>query len=431
MSASSVSLTRHIREALTRAGVGPEHRLGIGCSGGPDSAALAHATMALRARGQVGELLLIHVDHGLRPDSAADAAVVAELAAAGDGSAVSVPVVVDRESASLERAAREARYQAFEAVAQERSLDVILLAHTASDQAETVLMRVLRGTGVFGLAGIPERRDRYLRPLLQVTRADIEAYVAEHQLVTVRDPSNRDERFFRNRVRRRWLPALQEENPQLAQALCRVAESAAQQREVQEFAADALLTRARRPTSPGGAGLHTPELAKAPPAVTRHALALAYQRARGQPLSARHQRALQDLVCADTSGTRELDLPGGRALRTYDLLSFDGGRSGTTSGTAMPGVLVEGPDGPYHVRTWQPGDRMRPERLRGRSRKLSDLFIDGRVPRELRTRALVVVRPADGAIVWAQHIGLAHGAQVRVILTDPGTGASNTPVPDR
>jgi tRNA(Ile)-lysidine synthase len=440
-------LHTRVLSMLVEHGVEPGHRLGVGCSGGADSAALAHVSASLGRAGALGPVVLAHIDHGLRPDSAADARAVAALARTlGAGVAIRA-VVVDRRGASLERAAREARYQAFEDLAREHQLRWILLAHTASDQAETVLMRVLRGTGVAGLAAIPPQRDRYLRPLLGTTRQEIEAYVTEHGVAWVRDPMNEDPAFLRSRIRHRWLPALRAENPALDQALVRLARSAAAQREVLDFAATTLLAQARasqpgtapdaaaapvaaRPATSGSAPqrLDIASLGSAPEAVVRRALALAVEQAGGGPLGAKHLRALHDLVQRPTSGTLGLDLPGVRAVREYQTLLLDATRAGSAPGPAAEaaaGVVVRGSRPPYVVRRWRPGDRMRPARLKGRSRKLSDLFTDAKVPLSARQRAIIVARQSDGVIEWAEHIGPAHDAEISVALTSPDPVASN------
>lgn len=438
MSSVSANLRAHVRRVLERAGVSSAHALGVACSGGPDSAVLAHVVIGLARQGLVGQVALVHVDHGLRPGSAEDARVVRALADTGDsGAGARVEVIcervhVDRTRASLERAAREARYQVLDRVVRERGLARMLLAHTASDQAETVLMRMLRGTGVVGLAGIPAARGPYLRPLLSVTRADIEAYVAETGIAVVRDPTNRDHGFFRNRVRHQWLPALAAENPNLERALCRIAESAGEERAVLDYAARALLERARakraeEEESPDAHAFVTTALVDAPAAVTRRALALAAEAAGGEPLAAGHVRALFALVSRPTHGTLRLDLPRLSAVREYDTLRLSRAADARMEpARPRPQVHVDGPDGPYDVRAWQPGDRMRPARLAGRSRKLSDLYIDAKVPRAERAAARVVVRRSDGEVQWAEYVGPAWGSRVLVRLTEPVAGAMHS-----
>jgi tRNA(Ile)-lysidine synthase len=196
-----------VDRALDELGVDRGEPVVVACSGGPDSAALAHAAMALARAGRLGPVTLCYVDHQLRPDSAADGGVVSALARAGGADAAIVTVEVPRTGGSLEAAARTVRYQALEREAAGRT---ILVGHTARDQIETVLMRMLRGTGVAGLAGIPARRGRIVRPLLRLGRDEVEAYCARHQIAAADDPSNRDLRHFRNRIppapRRRGRP---------------------------------------------------------------------------------------------------------------------------------------------------------------------------------------------------------------------------------
>ncbi len=412
------SIRKRVAEALAALGVGEDARVGVGCSGGPDSAVLADATLALRSRGALGPVTLLYVDHGLRAGTASEAALVERLARGAGFACLSV--TVDR-GASLEDAARRARYAAFEQAARDYRLDVVLLAHTASDQAETVLMRILRGSGVAGLAAIPSRRGRYCRPLLTTTRTEIDSYVAAAQLEVVQDSMNGDSRFFRVRVRKRWLPELANENPALESALCRLASAAREQVEVLAWAVEAALASARR-----DGALELAALAQVPPAVANAALARAAEDAGLGPLTARHRQALATLGRVPAAGSAAVSLPRGTAVREYDRLRFVlGGGAPNVSSAAAPLVNVHGDDGPYLVRKWQSGDRMRPARLVGRSRKLSDLFIDAKIPRGARASAVVVTRVADGEIAWAEHIGPAFGSGIRVTLTHSAATAIN------
>ncbi len=333
-----------------------------------------------------------------------------------------VAVTVDRDRPSLEEAARDARYEALERAADEHRAPTVLLGHTASDQAETVVMRVLRGAGVVGIAAMPLRRGRYVRPLLTVSRAEIEAHARQRGLSPVHDSTNQDPRFLRNRVRNQLLPILRRENPKIEDALCRLAAAATEQREILDFAADRLGSSAQAGAT--GRKCNGPAtdvcvaiapFMAAPPAVAKRALALLAERAGGEPLEARHQEALLDMLGWEQRGTVTLDLPGMRAVREYDRLRLVSASAPARS--APPAISVRGDQGPYEIRPWRPGDRMRPARLKGRSRKLSDLFTDARVPREQRENALVVVRSRDGVIIWAQHIGLAHEVPENVTLT--------------
>ena len=401
---------REVDRALDALGVDRAAPVLVACSGGPDSAALAHAAMALASAGRLGPVTLCHVDHRLRPDSARDGELVAALAASGGAGSVTVAVDVPRDRGSLEAAAREVRYRALFAVAAERRARAILVAHTARDQVETVLMRLLRGTGVAGLAGIPARRDLIARPLLAMTREAVEDYVRTHAIPIADDPSNRDVRHARNQVRLEVLPALRRMNPSVDAALLRLAAAAGEARAALDYAAALLAERARQP----GGGWRADILAGAPSAVLAQFFAAEVAAAGGGPLTARHQDAIARLLAG--SGTGRVDLPGLTAWREYDLLRLE---PPGTAEPASPSLEVTGPDGPYEVRPWRPGDRMRPVRLRGRSRKLSDLYIDARVPRRLRDRARVVTRASDGQIEWAEHLGSAFGSRIAVVTLTP------------
>ncbi|NLQ18196.1 tRNA lysidine(34) synthetase TilS [Marinomonas sp. M1K-6] len=195
-----------INSVFTRA-----NRVWIGFSGGVDSHVLLHALVNQISTAQKQKLTVLHVHHGLSAnadDWLRHCESIAENLAV---SFVAERVQLDAQ-ASLENAARNARYQAFQTVMADQ--DVILLAHHAGDQVETVLFRLLRGTGGKGLIGIPQERQlgdghaRLIRPLLMASKADIEVYAKQHQLVWIEDESNHDERFSRNFLRHRVVPVL-------------------------------------------------------------------------------------------------------------------------------------------------------------------------------------------------------------------------------
>jgi tRNA(Ile)-lysidine synthase len=364
---------------------------GLACSGGADSIALADAAIAECGTSNV---LLIHVDHGLREGSAAVAAAVSAWARSRGVATVVRNVVVEKR-ASIEAAARDARYAALEAAAREVGCSWTFLGHTARDQAETVLMRIVRGTGPAGLAGIPTMRGRFIRPLLEMPRAAIEAYVAALGLPTWEDPMNDDANVTRVRFRQRYLPALRTENPALDDALVRLATSAREWMNAIEDMAD----------PHGQFPIDCRAMIHLPVAVRKYAYTLALEAA-GLGYDATHIDAIEALVVRRNDGERSIDVPGGRIVRSYDTLDV-ATVDPTSDAIDAPDDLVA-PAG-YDLRVWEPGDRMKPARLKGRSRKLSDLFIDAKVPRASRQRARVVIRPKDGVIVWAEHIGLAHG----------------------
>ncbi len=381
-----------VNAAIGRVGPG---RYGVACSGGGDSMTLAHATIAAVGAAQV---VVISIDHRLRPGSGAVADGVVAWAVEQGAAAVVRGVDVEPR-ASVEAAARDARYAALEAIADELGLAVVFLGHTARDQAETVLMRVVRGTGPAGLAGIPTRRGRFVRPLLALPRAAIDDYVTAHALPIAADPMNEDLRLARVRMRAEILPALRRENPQLDAALVRLAASTTEWLEVIDGAA------ARWSAFP----IDCATLAPQPAAIRKRAVAKALD-ALGFEYDAAHLEDVDELVRRPAAGEVSIDLPGVRLVRSYNALTVDPlAASGVSRGDDL-----RAPAG-HVVRAWQAGDRMRPARLRGQSKKLSDLFIDAKIPRAERASARVCVRERDGEIVWAEHLGLADGERPEVV----------------
>lgn len=197
----------------------------IAFSGGLDSTVLLHLLVALAKTQSLPALSAIHIHHGLQ--AAADA-WPEHCQAVCDGLGVPLQVVhvQVQPGASLERAAREARYGAF--IEATRNNEVLLTAQHRDDQAETLLFRLLRGAGVRGLAGMPRQRSlaqgHLSRPLLDVARADLEAYARQHHLRWIEDPSNQDHQFSRNYLRHQVFPALFSRWPQAMATMARSAE---------------------------------------------------------------------------------------------------------------------------------------------------------------------------------------------------------------
>jgi len=224
-----------VSRALMRLGV-REQRVLVAVSGGVDSVTLLHALHEL-AQAERLKLLIGHVNHGLRGEAAeADQGFVERLGAEL-GWPVEVARVAPREARrggpsrdrpTLQEASRSLRYAALRELAERHDADRIATAHQADDQAETVLLRLLRGSGPDGLGGIRERsRDgRVVRPLLAVSRAQIERFARERCLSWREDASNRSLAYARNRLRQRWLPGLAREfNPRLLRAIANLAEA--------------------------------------------------------------------------------------------------------------------------------------------------------------------------------------------------------------
>jgi tRNA(Ile)-lysidine synthase len=233
----------------------------VACSGGPDSLAL----LAIACRAGL-EPVAVYVDHGLRPDSAHDGDVVEAAAASLGVSARRVAVAV-APGGNVEARARRARYDALEGERVAIGATAVLVAHTADDQAETVLLNLVRGSGTSGLAGMPARRGFVVRPLLGMRRADVHAYCAACGLVPVDDPMNADPAFRRNWVRHEVLPSLSDgAQRDLVPVLTRQAAVLRAEADLLDELGDALLAEA------GGSVPAARVLAGAHPAVARRAV---------------------------------------------------------------------------------------------------------------------------------------------------------------
>ncbi|SDO93741.1 tRNA(Ile)-lysidine synthase [Paenibacillus sp. yr247] len=202
----------------------------VAVSGGPDSVALLHVLFALAER-YSWKLVVAHVNHQFRgAESDAEASFVAELAA-GMGlsceiGVIDVPAYIEETSLNGQAAAREKRYEFLHQIAAKYSAQRIAFAHHADDQAETVMMRILRGTGPSGLVGMPERRREkkveLIRPFLRIYKADIVNYCAQHEITYCKDSSNELRKYFRNQIRLDVMPMLKQYNDQLPESLNRL-----------------------------------------------------------------------------------------------------------------------------------------------------------------------------------------------------------------
>jgi tRNA(Ile)-lysidine synthase len=410
----------------------------VAVSGGADSSALLYLLTRLAREWQL-RLHVLHVDHRLRPDSARDADAVITLATRLGLPAEVVAVDVARGS-SLEDAARRARYAALDAAAERLGAHRIGLGHTADDQAETVLMRVLSGSGLRGLAAIPPVRGRIIRPLLALRRPTLTRVLRDAGLDWVEDPTNRDLRFLRNRIRHQLLPQLAEADPEVVSVLNRVAARAREAHEALDALAASELDRLAVEDSEG-LTLARARLQLLPRPVAAEVLRQAAARtgARG-PLRGSAHRGLARVLATppprpfrlgrvriEVSGrfirvarrparrlpTRRLTVPASLRLpeaeveiesrlvaaegyavpRDPRVVAFDADR--------LPAALL--------VRGRRAGDRFVPFGGPG-ERRLKTFLIDAKVPRWERDRLPLV--EANGEIVWVA--GLRRGAQAPV-----------------
>lgn len=408
-----LALRREVALALTRPlAQAARGRWLVACSGGPDSTALLDAFESLAATHDL-RLHVASVDHGLRAASAEEAASVVSGGLRRGIAATLLRVHLPKRSMA---AARRARYDALTAEARRVGAGGIAVAHTATDQAETLLDRLVRGAGVRGLAGMA--RERYVdaagdlvlaRPLLWVTRLQVEQYVHARNLHVVRDPTNEDLHYRRSRMRHEVLPLLRRERPDVDRALAETCDRL----RAEADALDALANDAYEHLCGADGSLDAAALAALPAALFARVIG----RGAGVPLAAVHIDALSRL-CADRRGTRALDLPGTRkAERRYERLRFgwqaEKSPPNVTQEVAVGGAglyLLEGMPievtgglfealgaSPLTLRHVRPGDRMR-------RRKLQDVLVDAKVPRPERARTPVLARGSD--VMWVQGLRL-------------------------
>jgi tRNA(Ile)-lysidine synthase len=425
-------LPRRVRTHLDRAGLLPPGTpLVVAVSGGIDSVVLLHL-LAFPLRDCVGSLAAAHLDHGMRPDSRDDASWVAGLCRAWD-----LPLAHRRADPPPrgEASARRARYDFLEGVSPDGSL--IATAHHADDQAETVLFRLIRGTGMRGLQGIRPHRGRIVRPLLPFPRVDLEAYARAVGLTAREDPTNREPRFARNRLRLAVLPELERIQPGATRAMAALAHQARQEERAWRATLERLREEVVLEADASGVTLARSALRSYHPALQARVLRDWLRRYGSTPGRAGTQAALEFISSGPSGGS--LDLAGGvRLHRDFDRVRLeaprppppmeaplviegaDPGRGRATVGGREldvvwgevprgPGyrrVTLPAPAFPLRVRGWQAGDRIR---LGYGSKKLKKLFTERRLDRRTRVRTPVVV-DRDDRVLWV--VGLARAVGV-------------------
>src|ERR1700682_5874424 len=397
----------------------------VACSGGADSVALAASAAQVGVRCAVG-----HVDHGLREGSARDAERVRELARQL-GAPFFLRTLSDLSvrGEGLEAAARKARYAALTELARAADAPIVATAHTRRDQAETLLLRLLRGAGPGALAGVRRRRllapgINLLRPLLDLPRSATEAYCTARGLGWVDDPHNADLVRARARVRALW-PALLALNPRVEDALAGAADTFAEEDDLLNTLAAA-----------------TPHLH---PALQRRALLL---EAAGQGIRP-ERKHVETLLRLLERGEGAVDLPGGRAVVKFERRRASQESSGEVAIPA-PGRYVWGPRAlevtgapgggvdvdvmqapfPWTLRGQRPGDRYR--QAGGRTKKVADLWIDAHIPREDRGQ-LALLADARGRVFWVERLrpGCACGAGAVSFRLLPEMKPPDGPLPSR
>jgi tRNA(Ile)-lysidine synthase len=437
----------------------------IGVSGGPDSVALVHILLAL-APAYALRIALGHLNHCLRQnESERDEAFVTALA-----NRIELPIHVERENVrcyqkqhrlSLEEAAREVRYRFYYALAARYGYDKIALGHHSDDNAELILMCLLRGSGPAGLCGIPPvRDDKIVRPLIKLRRSQIMDYVAAKKLDFIEDSSNLDSQFLRNKIRQQLIPQLKAEyNPQLIVALNRLAEIMDPEQQMIESLIRPMFEKALIFEKQGRLGLGIAGLNQQPLAVRRRLIRRAILRVKGnlRRIALVHIEAVLKLA-QKGSPANTLDLPDGiRIRRLEDMLLVSreaprprrrvrapvpSAKPAYEYRLAAPGVIriketavqisfSEIPRDPEFdrcqtaprivffdmdrirfplvIRSFCPGDRFSPLGMCGRQ-KLKKFFIDHKVARAERKRCPIVL--SRNKIIWVAGYRLDNSVKI-------------------
>src|SRR6516165_2210826 len=228
----SISLLERVAAFMAAVGVAREPGV-VAVSGGPDSVALLRLLLVLHKSGSIGTLTVAHLNHQLR-DAASDVdedfvrCLATNLGLPFRGQRINVAELARARGENLEGTARQVRYDWLTEIARREGARWVATGHTADDQAETVLHRLVRGTGLQGLSGIPPSRElapgiELIRPLLNTTRAEVLSYLKDIRQSFCTDASNTDLSFTRNRIRQELLPALARDfNPEIVSVLCRL-----------------------------------------------------------------------------------------------------------------------------------------------------------------------------------------------------------------
>jgi tRNA(Ile)-lysidine synthase len=443
-----------------------EHLL-VAVSGGPDSVALLTALASLAVPLRL-RLSALHVNYGLRgEESEEDARFVAGLC-----DELNVPLICERvdlsqlskrsKGLSLQVRAREARYAAFRRAAAAVGAGRIVLGHTADDQAETVLMWMLRGTGASGLAGIRPMRDgMYVRPLLDVSRADVLSYLHAKGRAFRTDSSNLKPVYLRNRIRHEVMPLLKRFNPSLLETLTREAEILRDEDTCLDRWASEWMERQVHRAEDRSLAVPRAALLELPVALQRRVIRRALQQATGsvQGPAFGSVDAVLSKVVRGRSGS-SLVLRDARAVREYEHVRFLPGRqrderspashAGVPAG--IPSTVVWPPTGQVirlrfagaeegsvpagrriatfdadrfthrlEVRSWRAGDVFQPRGMAGRRKKLQDYFSDIKLPREQRAGVPLLVAPEG--ILWiagyrADHRFRVTPATTRIVVAE-------------
>ncbi|BAU26180.1 tRNA(Ile)-lysidine synthase [Aneurinibacillus soli] len=417
----------------------------IAVSGGPDSVALLHLFAGLQEQHNF-HLTAAHLNHCFRgKESEADSryvqSVCAKLSVPCVAEAIDVPRVMAETGAGTQEAARQVRYHFLHRVAKETGSRIIATAHHADDQMETVLMRLVRGTGIEGLAGIPVQREEeglsIIRPMLTVTREEIEAYCAAHDLQPRHDQSNDSDKYLRNRIRRHWMPLMKQENPHLADAITQLTALARDENDLMDQITRDTLAEIIHTKNPNTIVIVQNGFVLHHVALQRRMIKLILSYLLKSDIGNIRYFHIENIrqIIADTYPSGRLDLPGGiQVRREYQRVVFSSiyndvsippyiytlevpgvvyipeidrtfrsrfGKRTDVENAALAGTFaVFDPakiKGKLYVRQRRAGDRMTVLGMTG-TKKVKDIFIDAKIPQP--DRESIPLLTDESQILW-------------------------------
>jgi tRNA(Ile)-lysidine synthase len=423
----------------------------VAVSGGPDSLALLHLLWEIRE--ELGISLVVgHLNHGLRPEAEKEKSFVRKAAARLEipfhSKRADVRAWQRARNLSLQEAAREVRYAFLLAAARKHRATKVALGHTADDQAESMIMRFLRGAGTRGLAGIPPKRDEvFIRPLLTIWKEELVAYLQERRIEFLSDPSNRSLHYMRNRVRHELLPILERYNPRIRQALVQTAELF---RGEEDFWQDLLKEKIPlflEKVEESRVIYHVPALRTCPQALRLRLYRKGIEKVAGnlRRMGFPHFLAI-DRLLENPGPNKRIRLPQKICVaKSYHALIISSVPAAPPSfaysvvgpgkleipeiGRTMSFAVIaakrrgpcpEGPnsallefdtiDFPLTIRSFQPGDRFQPLGMEGQ-KKIKDLFIACKIPLEERKRIPLLF--AKNRPLWIAGVRIDHRARLR------------------
>jgi tRNA(Ile)-lysidine synthase len=429
----------------------------IACSGGMDSVCLTEILRIL-SHFFSWQVTVGHVNHQIRGEEAQEDALWVNAFCRRRGlpfilAKIDVPAFVAENGGSLEEAARILRYSALEDMAKEHDLSAIAVAHNQEDNAETILMNILRGSSLEGASGIKNRRGSIVRPLLPASRKEIDAFCRQNNIDYRTDSSNSDKKHLRNRVRLELLPILTEYNPEVIPALCRFGGMLARDADFLTRLAGEYYRKEAVFLQDAAVSLAADKLKSMDPALVSRVLLMAIKECLQEKpdsyINYKHIAKVQELLREGRTGA-VLELPGGlKVKKDYAALLFSaakppakeaalsgeyflpvpgrvvlpdkrivrasifcGEKPRTTSArkAAFPAAVA---DKGLIVRGRKPGDMFSPSGMDGRKRKLKDFLIDSKIPLAERDNIPLVVDSAG--ILWIAGVRGAYREEARSV----------------